>query len=156
MAGRSMPLLMAAKVTSVDGDTCTVDIDGMAVEDVRLRAVADGGADGVLMVPTVGSYVVVADLGEANLSVPVVVAWSAVERVEFRGGENGGLVNIGPMVDKLNALEDEVNGLKQAIASWAPVPNDGGAALKTALATWADGQLAKTQAGDLEDENFKH
>lgn len=156
MAGRSMPLLMAAKVTSVVGDTCTVDIDGMAVEDVRLRAVADGGADGVLMVPTVGSYVVVADLGEANLSVPVVVAWSAVERVEFRGGENGGLVNIGPLVELLNALEDEVNGLKRAVASWVPVPQDGGAALKTAVSSWASSLMTKTQTGDIEDENFKH
>lgn len=36
----------------------------------------------------------------------------------------------------LAGLSDQVQALKAVLSAWTPVPNDGGGALKTALATW--------------------
>lgn len=54
--------------------------------------------------------------------------------VEFRPSEirAGGSLSL----SKATLVDDQLNDLKTAIAGWTPVPNDGGAALKTALTSW--------------------
>lgn len=76
--------------------------------------------------------------------------------VLFNSGTNEGMVKIIPLVAKLNALESQVNALKTILASWTPVPNDGGAALKTLVSGWAVSQMASTQKSQLENTNVKH
>lgn len=48
--------LFTAKVLSADGETCCVDIDGLVVSDVQLRAVVNGEESGILITPKTGSY----------------------------------------------------------------------------------------------------
>jgi len=48
---------------------------------------------------------------------------------------------------QLDNLADDINALKTAISGWAPVPNDGGAALKAALAAWYGAALTTTEVG---------
>ena len=81
--------IFTAKVLSTDGDTCRVDIDGLVVSDVRLRAVVDGEESGVLITPKTGSYVTVADL-LGDLTQLTVVGFSEVEKIaiEFLGYKN--------------------------------------------------------------------
>lgn len=43
-------------VRSVEGDTCTVEVDGLELSDVRLKTTADA-AETLLIIPTVGSRV---------------------------------------------------------------------------------------------------
>jgi hypothetical protein len=48
-------------------------------------------------------------------------------------------------------VDQAINDLKSVFSGWVPVPNDGGAALKTAITTWA-GTPADTSCGKLKAE----
>lgn len=108
--------IFTAKVLSTDGETCCVDIDGLVVSDVRLRAVVNGEESGVLITPKTGSYVTVADLS-GDLTRLTVVGFSEVEKIEanaddkivFNGGQNKGLIQIERLTQKLNDLVNTFN-----------------------------------------------
>ena len=74
----------------------------------------------------------------------------------FNEGLNGGLTKVAELTQKLNNLEDNVNNLKDVFTGWTPVPSDGGAALKTAAATWAGDKLTKTEQAEIEDTTITH
>lgn len=104
-----------AKVKAVDDDTCSVELDGLTLTDVRLRAVVNGENSKILVTPETGSYVLVADLA-GDLSQLVVVGYSEVKKIEvdtdkiiFNGGENKGLIQIEKLTQKLNELVDKFN-----------------------------------------------
>ena len=151
-----------AKVKSVNGETCTVELEGLTLTDVRLRAVVNGENSKILVTPKTDSYVLVVDLA-GDLSQLAVVGYSEVEKIEvdtdkiiFNGGNNNGLVKIKKLTQKLNAIEQDLNALKSIFTSWAPVPQDGGAELKASAETWAASQLQITQISDYEDTNITH
>ena len=75
--------------------------------------------------------------------------------IEFNGGTLGSQVKIEALKNKLNALEQDINSLKTAIAGWTAVPNDGGAALKVALSSYYSNQLTVTQLADLANNKIK-
>ena len=53
----------------------------------------------------------------------------------------------------------DLNTLKQAFTSWAPIAGpttDGGAGLKALAATWFAQQLVTTQSGTLQNPKVKH
>ena len=66
------------------------------------------------------------------------------------------LVNLADLTDHLNTIEKDINNLKSAMSSWVPGSQDGGAALKSAVTSWAGKQLTLSQRGDYEDEAVKH
>lgn len=115
-AGTGGAGIFTAKVLSTDGETCCVDIDGLVVSDVRLRAVVNGEESGILVTPKTGSYVTVADLS-GNLTRLVVVGFSEVEKISIdaetdiviNGGGYGGLIKIEDLVDELNRLVQTFN-----------------------------------------------
>ena len=72
------------------------------------------------------------------------------------GGRFGGLVKVGPLVEQLEQLERSIEELRQGIASWTPVPNDGGAALKASLAGWTSKPLERTTRKKLENNKIRH
>jgi hypothetical protein len=164
--------IFPAKVKSVDGETCTIEVGNLEVSDVRLRAVINGSDDHLLRVPRVGSLVVVADMSGGQFRDLVVIEQSETERIDIaigsttvtiedgqitvNGGDNGGMVNISSLTSRLNTIENDINSLKTVFSTWAPVAQDGGAALKTAAATWAGQQLTTTQDSDYEDTTVKH
>lgn len=74
----------------------------------------------------------------------------------FNGGDLGGLIKIKELTDKLNAIEKDINKLKTVFSSWVPAPQDGGAALKGSVSSWASKQLTLSKRGDYEDETVKH
>ena len=81
-------------VTKVDGLLCEVKIGGLTVPDVRLRASETEDSGQLLIVPKVGTAVMAVD---------------HVERITVNGGQLGGLVNIGELTARLNALVDAFN-----------------------------------------------
>jgi hypothetical protein len=104
-----------AKVKAVDDDTCSVELDGLTLTDVRLRAVVNGENSKILVTPETGSYVLVADLA-GDLSQLVVVGYSEVKKIEvdtdkiiFNGGNNEGLIQIKELTNKLNELVNKFN-----------------------------------------------
>ena len=74
----------------------------------------------------------------------------------FNGGDLGGLINIADLTSHLNTIEKDINNLKTVFTSWVPTPQDGGAALKSSVASWAGKQLTLSLRGDYEDSKVKH
>jgi hypothetical protein len=146
-------------------------IANSTLPDVRLRAAIDGVTDGVILWPKQGSSVLVTIIGNDE-DTAFVSSVSEVDKVEIRigsisffltkdeitmnDGSLGGLVKIADLVGKLNVIEQDINNLKTVFSTWVPVPNDGGAALKTASGSWSGSQLAKTLKTDLEDTKITH
>lgn len=134
--------------------TCDcVAISGKAeskIPDVRLMSCID---DGLLLIPAIDSHVTVIVSKQND---PYVSLYSELQKIVFMGGEYGGLVKVTPLVQKINALEQQVNTLKQLLTAWVPVPNDGGGALKAVVSTWAAQAITLTQKAQLENLNIKH
>ena len=164
--------VVQCEVESVDVDTRTcnvVTISGLAtytIENVALMSAID---DGVLILPKVGSIVIVihnkkgikfvSQFSEVE-SIVIITGDTTIEikdgLVQFNDGSFDGFVKIKDLVEKLNALEKDINNLKNAFTSWTPVPNDGGAALKSSAASWYAQQLQETQQSDLENTKITH
>lgn len=170
---RDDAVIVQCTVASVDLTTRTCDctpISGEAVTDlpnVQLMAEID---DGFLLVPTVGSTVFVL---YSTRHAPFIALFSEVEQVviisgncqlqisnqgtiQFNDGTYGGLIQISELITTINTLQNDLNTLKQAVSSWVPVPNDGGAALKAAAAGWAGNQITLTERADLENTTVTH
>lgn len=73
----------------------------------------------------------------------------------FNGGNLGGMVKVIDLVSKLNTIENDLNNLKSLMGSWAPVPSDGGAALKSAIGSWAGKSISVTQQSEIENPDIK-
>lgn len=101
-------LLTQGTVESVHGVTCDVRIGGIVVPDVRLKASETADSGRMLVVPAVGSAVIAGSL-TGDLSQLVVLHVDRVERIEINGGRLGGLVNIGELTSRLNALVEAFN-----------------------------------------------
>lgn len=52
------------------------------------------------------------------------------------GGDSDNLIRYKQTADSINELKNDINDLKNLLASWTPVQNDGGAALKAVLASY--------------------
>ena len=142
-------------VKSVDGCRCDVQIGDIVIPDVRLRASETDDDTQTLITPKTGSAVIVGSLS-GDMTRMVVLQVDSVESIVVNGGKLGGLVNIEQLTARLNAIEDDVNALKNAIGEWTPLPQDGGAALKGTVTTWAQQKLTKSRRNDYEDETIKH
>lgn len=155
IAGGAPATLYQGVVTQVSDLTCEVSIDGLHVPDVRLRASTEVDGAQLLMRPAVGAVVIMGTL-TGDLDHLVVLSMDRAEEVIINGGELGGLIKVQELTNKLNTLEREVNDIKQVLSSWTPIPNDGGASLKAAVASWAGKSLTLTRREDYEDTKVTH
>lgn len=107
-AGKAQLTLMQGVVRKVNGLTCEVELGGITVPDVRLRAseAADGGQ--MLVTPKTGSAVIVGSL-MGDLTQLVVLAVDHAESVVINGGKLGGLVNVEQLTQKINELVQAFN-----------------------------------------------
>jgi hypothetical protein len=122
--------------------------------DVRLMADAETTSTGIYFKPVIGSVVMITPQDEVTYFVSM---YSEVEEVWLRGTSNGGVVKVNDLVTKLNNLESDLNSLKTIfLTTWVPVPNDGGAALKVAAATWAGQIFIPTTASNIQSTTVKH
>lgn len=157
--GAMVPVqVFPAEVTEVDEATasCTVKpVSGPELFDVRIKAAINDKTDGLLIVPVVGSTVLVGIIGN-DAETAYIAKYDSIDRVLLHNGSLGGMVKVGELVSKLNALESDLNTIKNVFTGWTPVPNDGGAALKTAASTWAGSAITQTAAADLENPKLKH
>lgn len=127
--------------------------------DVRLQS-AISKEVGIVLIPKDGSDVIISFMNKTQAFVSLTSTLEKIlidtDLVQFNGGDNGGLINIEDLVTKLNTLENDLNTLKTALSSWVPVPNDGGAALKALISTFAAATLTPTLQAELEDINVTH
>jgi hypothetical protein len=165
--------IITAVVKSINSDETIIVTtgSGLEIDDVRLRSVVRAAATKIVITPADNSTVLIGKI--ENSDEYVVVAVDEVAKVEvvfsatisividangitMNGGSLDGLVKLGALLTKLNAVEDDLNALKTVFkTSWVVVPSDGGAALKTAAATWANGIITKTVKADLENPKIK-
>lgn len=132
---------MYGTVVSVDekARACDVQVGGIVYEGVLLYAVRKDGLHGRVLVPRIGSTVVVARIDASDRLYAAM--FSEIEKVIFtlndrvtmtcdgerieatapqivlNGGEMGGLLNIGPFTDKLNDLIEAFNTHTHSIPS---------------------------------------
>ena len=152
-----------AKITAVDETARTCDVEPLngsaEIFDVRLQAQKDG-ATGFVMIPKVGSIGIVTFINPATgylaLTTDVDKILIDCDVITFNGGTNDGLIKINDLVTKLNAVENDLNTLKNIFTAWVPVPQDGGASLKTSSASWSGQTITPTQKTDLENDKIKH
>lgn len=160
------PNILRGKVKSFDAttNTCVVDLlDGPDLLDVKIKAVANEVASGLVIEPKVNSTVLLAAIN-GRIEDAVILKYDEIENIQLNAstlikinGESlGGLVKSQVVAETDNALKKELNTLKQKVAQWAPVPQDGGASLKAILSPWAGQQLADKTKEDYESKMTKH
>lgn len=155
---------VACSVDSVDENERTIDctpINGNAqIFGARLQS-GINGTNGLCVFPVVGSVVIVTFM---NKLTGYVSTFSEIDKilidtnteVIFDGGNNGGLIKVNDLVSKMNNIENDLNSLKNILSIWAPVPSDGGASLKTALASYFAQTITPTIKTDIENDKIKH
>lgn len=152
--------LVPAVVKSVDGETCTVSIGTLELADVRLRAVVNDEESGITVTPSEGSHVMITDLSNGEMRDWAVVMYSQIDQIEINSGQNGGLINISELTDKLNNLVDEVNDLKEKFNSHTHIVNTTGTAAAqsgtAATTTSLAGAATRFNKDDYEDTKITH
>lgn len=172
--GGRQTVSLICTVDAVDKDARTVDCtpidEGAPLLGVNLQANQESRF-GVVIFPRVGSYVVVGFVADGSAG--VVLMTDDVESIEMvvkddntslkitedgivmNGGKLGGLVKVEDLTNRINTIESDINSLKQVFFGWAPVSQDGGASLKTAVTSWATQNLTLTKRSDYENEKVK-
>jgi len=168
-----------AKVKSVDtgaGICVCEDPTGSEADWPRvfLHAGADGpDQQGIIVVPALGSIVFITQLDGmeywfvalcSDIDGVIVrgpngfnMVLDAHGNVALNGGHNGGLVNLPMLLTELTKLDAQVQAIATALTSWVPVPNDGGAALKTVASGLLNPLPAPDFApGPLTDNKITH
>lgn len=141
-------------VASVEGITCTVTFGSQDVSGIRLRASEADNQAQIILVPRVGTAVVVGSLS-GDLSQLVVLSVDEVERIEINGGKLGGLINIEAITDKINQLVEAFNAHTHIIPTGAIVcgtyPNANPVTAPKTLSP-----ASKFNKRDYEDTTIKH
>jgi hypothetical protein len=157
--------LFDAEVLSVDADNriCScVSTSGKTsnqLDNVRLMSSVD---DGLLFIPAVGSTVTII---LSTFTLPLIIQYSEIEKVIFRGGDLFGMVKVKELTDKLNAVEDFAKGLQTKLNDLVSKYNShthiltlssgtGTAAPTTTSETPDTDTLNNTQQSDIENTNI--
>jgi hypothetical protein len=140
-------------VVSVNGLFCKVQPQDETSAITNVRLTPQDVTSDFILIPEVGSSVVVDFLDKKHAIISMV---SQVSAIRLKGDEYGGLIIIEELVTKLNNLESDINDLKQVFSSWTPIPNDGGAALKGSVSSWAAATLTESKVNDLENPDVTH
>lgn len=119
-------VFFTATFVGSQGDICSIDIDGLILDDVRLRPTTIEADNKVLVTPMVGSSVLVGSMsGELSnlfiISADSVSEYSMVigdvsilineKGIVMNGGSLGGMVKVENLTSRLNAIEKEFNKL---------------------------------------------
>lgn len=143
-------------VKSVDATakTCTVILDDD--EDLKLEGILLGYTkSGLVIIPKNNSDVLVQFINNTK-TVGYVICVQESLNAELMGNNFGGLMKSEIAKQKYQALENKFNQLISLLNGWLPVPNDGGASLKTLLTTWLATDFTLTTKAELENAAVKH
>jgi len=145
------PTVCQGIVQAVSGNQCDVQVGSLVIPGVRLRASMAADDSEMLVTPKVGSAVIFGTLS-GDFSQLVVLQVDHAESITINGGKLGGLVNIGTLTDRLNALADDVNSLITKFNAHTHAVPNGTSAAPSATAN----ETASFDRGDYEDETIKH
>lgn len=136
-------------VKSVEGISCTVTFGTLDVEGVRLRASLADNESHLLIVPKVGTAVVVGSLSN-DLSMLVVLAVDEVESITINGGKLGGLINIESLTQKINDLVRTFNSHTHQVST------TGSATAQQGIAAPVTSKASELNKSDYEDTKVTH
>jgi len=171
--------VFTATVKSIDEAAKTIsvtDVDDLQFNDVRLSA-AEDDKKSLFIIPKVGSSVLVAMIGndintlfvtkvnEVEKIVGVVKELDIEDETGFKLHLKDGLMTINgdqfsgivkapelkTQVDKNTAI---LQAIQNAISGWTVIPEDGGAAFKTALASVPS--MPRANLSNIENTKVKH
>ncbi len=162
------PTVRVGKVKSVDESKMTCEIDLQTapdVYDVRIRAAIDSVAKGLLIVPKVGSIVLVATI-EDKVTSSFIVSFSEVESINLtteaelhlNGDSFGGLVMKQELQDSLDSIKQYCESMHSAIANGLTSVGASTAASGAAGAAAYQAQMAASviTLKDFESKKVKH
>ena len=152
IAGQPATNVVVGTVTAISGQTC--DVQPLDATAAPLLGIALGLTDkaAISFKPKQGSHVLV--LLDSPATGFVIAAADCTLQLNHHA-EHGNTCDINKVVERLNAIEEDLNSLKKAFNSWAVTAYDGGAKLKAAAKTWADKSLTKTEISDLENPEIE-
>jgi hypothetical protein len=150
------------KVTEVDSDkrTCTVELRNGNADLTDVRFQAEQSLDtGVVLIPKIGSDVIVAYLDDDEAYIAKTSKLSQVEIITegdilLNGDDYGGLIKINELKTQIDKNTNLLKQIQNVFKSWVAVPSDGGAALK-ALSTQFT-LLQRANLSDIENKTVKH
>ena len=146
-------LIYEGEVKSVSGSTCTVDIGGVELADVRLTALP--GETDILITPKVGSHVVLADLEGGTLRNLCVVQYGEVEQIQLNGGQHP-ICNTDTLKTELQKMSKRIDAIIEALKYSATAAQDGGLTYKRQIATALDAIAQTEDFSDIEDTKITH
>jgi hypothetical protein len=179
--GLSSLQLMICTVNSVDSSarTCTVTPVTDNLSSFPAQLMSDV-ADGILVIPVVGSTVKVL---LSELATPTVIQFSEIKEVyivggggdvriystavELNGTTYGGVMKVTPSVAAWNAIQNDLNLLKTVFAALATasptiltvapgLPDAFGVAFASAISAYAAAVLPVTTVPEIENPKVKH
>lgn len=162
--------LIIGTVESVDDDKaiCSVKIQNdVILPNVSLQASI---CDGLLIIPVVDSTVYVLT---SKYNTPLVIQWSDIDKFmlqvgdsylevnndgsfQFNDGSFDGLVKVGALVDKINALENLLNGFITIYNTHTHTASSFGAPTTVPSAIESQQINPITQQQDIENDKIKH
>lgn len=155
--------LKTGKATDIELNTFTFTFtpndQGAAVEGVRLKSIQTPGGGSFVIVPEQDSFVTVGFFSQTTaICLHVELAASiTLEAGTFtiNGGNNGGLININELTDKLNGLQKTVNDFITTFSSHThPGVQPGGGV--SGIPTTSPSPAAAFNASDYEDSTVTH
>lgn len=132
--------------------TCIVVLEGGGGEIEASLQVGDK-SKGLVQIPKENSMVMVVIRGKSQ---GFVVMVEEVEEVIIRGGENGGLIKIGELVENLDKMTKRIDGIIEAIKNSTPVAQDGGASMKASIVASLNTLTEKEDFSKIENEKIRH
>jgi hypothetical protein len=136
---------------------CKVKPDDGPPVTVNLQSIT-GIEKGEIIIPEEGSTVIIGfhdeDRAYICLAAEVKKKFLDLEQYVINGGDNEGLVIVGKLVDRLNALEDAQNNLVQRYNSHQHPDPSSGSTGTTSLPS--SDTVAKTKQKDIENKDVKH
>ncbi len=170
--GKEHVMLLECEVTAVDEAARTCECEpvsgrgGAPLTGVRLMP---GVADGILAVPQVGSTIIVAHTPRLK---PFVLQFSEVDKyvlisgsslielkdgqITINDGSFDGLVKVGELTAKLNALEQKVNTIITTFNAHTHTGVTTGPGSSGSPSTPVTGTLTETQQADIENTTVIH
>jgi hypothetical protein len=154
--------LKVCTVDSVDCQertiTCTPIDGGAQLEGVQLQALTSN-SEGLLIVPQVGSVVIIGYLDKNNAGVlqyGVIdkILLNVSDSIIINGGENKGLVKVKELTNKINALEQRCNDIVTALQGVSIVLAPSGTFPLAPYFTMPP--LQTTQQISIENEKVQH
>ncbi len=132
--------------------TCIVVLEGGGGEIEASLQVGDK-SKGLVQIPKENSMVMVVIRGKSQ---GFVVMVEEVEEVIIRGGENGGLIKIGELVENLDKMTKRIDGIIEAIKNSTPVAQDGGTSMKASIVASLNTLTEKEDFSKIENEKIRH